>query len=97
VTGEPFALVKVKWKIYVGAYVTMPVDVEAIKAWTPPPWPGKVVSTGGAIVHRGVVLPEFIFLKSEADYGKEEESRLIEHAKEECRRVDADISWIGED
>lgn len=93
-TGEPFDLVKVKWKFHVGAYVSVPVDSDALASWIPPPWPGRFVQTGGMVYYRGAVLPEFVFLKSEASYSKDEEARLIDHAREECERVDADLSWM---
>ena len=93
-TGEPFDLIKIKWKFHIGAYVTVPVDPDKLREWKPPEWEGAFVATSEAVVYRGRAIPAIVFVKSEAAFTREEEARVIDHAIEECQRVDADLGWV---
>ena len=90
-TGEPFELVKLKWKFFIGAYVAVPLD---ITTWKPPEWAGQFVTTSEVQIYHHKQIPVITFLKSEAAYSKDEEARLLKHAIDECERVDADLSWL---
>ena len=86
--GYDYEFAKAELKYRYGEWVPVPLD---LTDWEPPAWAGAFFEMYPGTVHHTIV-----FMKSESEYTKEEERRLIDGTVSRCLEVGADIAWYYE-
>ena len=93
-SGIPFDRAKMRMKYEGGEWVDVPVSADKLRQFiSHPPWAGDYLEIGTGM-HDGNQVARIVYVKSEAEYTKEEETRLIEYVISRCIEADADLDFM---